>query len=257
MKTYFLTFANSSLLAVGVAIASGVVGWQAPASAAIFTGSQGNFSAAADFQITGNTLTLTLTNTSTADANVPSDVLTAVFFKLGNNTSLTLNSVSLNSGSNLLQNGSVLTNPGNIKAPGFTGGWAMPNNYGNIPNGANQGLGTAGLNIFQGNVVNSGGQGGNFNYGLVGSGYTSAGDNAPVQASKLIKNSIVFNLSGVVGLTEKDISNVSFQYGTSLNETRIIGNPPPPPPVKEIPEPSTTAAIGLFALSALGFLKKK
>ncbi|MBF2020093.1 MAG: PEP-CTERM sorting domain-containing protein [Hydrococcus sp. C42_A2020_068] len=258
MNQIFSALIGSSLLVSGITVFSVLTGWQAPAAAVIFTGSQGNLAASADFQISGNTLTLTLTNTSTADSNVPSDVLTAVFFKLPNNINLTLNSVFLNNGSNLLHNGVVQTNPGDIKAPPFAGGWALPNNFGSIPGGANQGLGTAGLGIFQGNVVNIPGQGGNFNYGLVGSGYTSAGDNAPVLASKLIKNSIVFNLSGVSGLAEQDISNVSFQYGTSLNETRIPGNPSTtPPPVRDVPEPSTTAAIGLLALSSLGLLKKK
>ncbi|OKH23489.1 hypothetical protein NIES593_09670 [Hydrococcus rivularis NIES-593] len=68
----------------------------------------------------------------------------------------------------------------------------------------------------------------------------------------------MFNLSGVSGLAEQDISKVSFQYGTSLNETRIPGNPSTTPsPVREVPEPSATAAIGLLALSSLGLLKKK
>lgn len=136
-----MTSSGSSVLASGIAVASVFLCWQAPASAVIFTGgSQDNFSATADFQISGNNLTLTLTNTSTADANVPSDVLTAIFFKLGNNTSLTLNSLLLSSGASLWKDGVVQTNPGDIKAP-FNGGWAMPNDYTNIPNGANQGVG--------------------------------------------------------------------------------------------------------------------
>src|SRR5712691_9326837 len=82
-----------TLLAVGAVVA--VLGWSAlPASAfpVTFTGSSGNLSASAKFDVSGADLIITLTNTSPNDVLVPTDVLTAIFFDL--DPTLTLDRVS-------------------------------------------------------------------------------------------------------------------------------------------------------------------
>src|SRR5262245_65577780 len=53
-----------------------------------FTGSSGNLSASATFEVVGNNLQITLTNTSTFETNVPADVLTAIFFDIDGNPTL-------------------------------------------------------------------------------------------------------------------------------------------------------------------------
>ena len=85
------------------------------------------------------------------------------------------------------------------------------------------------------------------NFGIV----SSAGaynPNGGLASDPLIQDSLVFVLSGATGLTVDDVSNVSFQYGTSFDEPII---PPTGGPPAAIPVP---AAVWLFGSGLLGLV---
>jgi hypothetical protein len=84
-------------------------------------------------------------------------------------------------------------------------------------------------------------------YGIAsGADNPGIGNAAVTGANALIQSSVVFTLGNLpVGFTLADISNVSFQYGTSLNEPNI-----------PVPEPSTMLLLGSGLLGLWGFRKK-
>src|SRR5262245_56879682 len=88
----------------------------ASSQAVIFVGSSGSLSASAEFTLSGSTLTVVLTNTSPNDVQVPTDVLTGVFF----NTTSTLTPVSA------ALNGSTV-NYAALPAGGVGAGWQYKN----------------------------------------------------------------------------------------------------------------------------------
>src|SRR5262245_24236972 len=69
------------------------------ANAVTFSGSSGSHAASVDFTIVGGQLQVVLSNTSSADAVVPTDVLTAVFFNISGSPSLSRVSATLAAGS--------------------------------------------------------------------------------------------------------------------------------------------------------------
>src|SRR5678815_4938452 len=74
----------ATLLAAGLTIAV-----TQPASASNFSSSSGSLAATASFNVVSGNLQVILTNTSTADALVPTDILTAIFFDVIGNPTLT------------------------------------------------------------------------------------------------------------------------------------------------------------------------
>jgi hypothetical protein len=67
-----------------------------------------------------------------------------------------------------------------------------------------------------------------------------------------IQGSLMFVLSGFNG-DLGNLTDVSFQYGTSLTEPNIIGVPHINPPNAVVPEPTTMiAGIGALGLLLLG-----
>jgi hypothetical protein len=159
-------------------------------------------------------LTVELKNTSLADVLAASDVLTAVFFSVNNNPAFIPVSATIPAGT------TVLFGP---DGGGNVGGeWAYSAVAG--PNLANKGVSTA---IF-GTMFSSGNLRGlnldglvsveNHNYGITSAGdNTTTGDAAVTGEEPLIKNSVRFRVkSGVIFDPKAVITNVSFQYGTSL-----------------------------------------
>jgi hypothetical protein len=202
-----------------------------------FSSSDGR-SASVQFTVDASSnLIVTLTNTSTFDVLNPTGVLTAVFFDLAENPSLTRTSAVIGSGSVVVD--------GLTDAGGVVGGeWGYNSGLSGAPRGAQQGISAAGLGLF--------GPGDRFpgsnlappkNGSLAGVEYglTSAGDiesTGNLDGTPLIKNSVVFTLSGLPsGILESDISNVSFQYGSTL-----------------VPEPGTLFILGsgLVGVAAFG-----
>lgn len=240
-----------------------------------FSGSEVNsasghtLSASATFSVSGNNLVIVLENTDPTaygSALVPSDILSAVFFDLDVSPSPDL--TFSNYGAMVIDPSSVV-NPydedlTNVTAPpegSLKGGWQFRDTTSSSGLGGDStankvtqrfGFGTVGLGIFSGNKD----QAGWLNYALVGSGYQNGDGNSPLRDKPFIKTSVVLTVSGLPsGFDVSQVTNVRFQYGTSLGETSITGIPginDQGGPV--VPEPTSLALAGFagfgFALQA-------
>src|SRR5262249_17851368 len=111
IRAYAVAFAATLLagpLSAGVALATPIN----------FPGHHGNLAASATFEARGSNLVVTLTNTSSSDVLVPTDVLTAVFFDIDGNPTLTRTSAVI------CGNCSVLFAPAGGSGPNVGGEWA-------------------------------------------------------------------------------------------------------------------------------------
>ncbi|WP_155121167.1 XDD4 family exosortase-dependent surface protein [Bryobacter aggregatus] len=206
-------------------------------------------SASLTFEQVASQLLVTLTNNN--PVKVPSDILIAVFFDIQPSlfSGATLNPAFIYQ-SAVTAPGSCLTGstcppPVDVKSNGewqFKATAAGLNPGGSGVNQVNQqfGLSTAGLGIFS----TPGGQ--QFNYGLANG--LAAGSNPTVNGATLINNSLLVTFALPVGfdLATSTISNIRFQYGTSLDEGSFYGTP-------SVPEPSTTVLLssGVLLVSLL------
>jgi len=247
----------------------------ARADSVTFSGTSGTLSAGVSFTVSGNNLVVTLTNTSAADVLVPANVLTAVFFSISGNPSLTRVSAIVPEGNQVLfaPSGQCTTGPCNVG-----GEWAYARGLSGAPLGANSGISSSGLGVFGPSdifppAINLQGplSPGGLQYGITSAGdnpntgnsavaYTNSGGKHPTTSpasNALIQNVVVFTLAGLPPntLLLGRITSVSFQYGTALDEPNVTGScitgcTPPPTPV---PEPGTLAlfTMGLPALGSL------
>jgi hypothetical protein len=189
----------------------------------------GGYGATAQFAQSGGNLIVTLTNTGTAEAMVPSDILTSVYFDISGSPSLSRVSATVPLGNEVYEIGS-----GNLETPGdrvVGGEWAYL-----LP----PGISSTRLGIFgPGDLFPGPNLQGPASPDGVQLGITSAGDNLTtgnggLSGQWLIKNSAVFTLGGYSGNPFADISHVVFQYGTALDEPQFNGN---------VPEPSTLVLV--------------
>lgn len=232
---------------VGLIAAIALAGLAPGAQAYLVTASSGSLAASANFTSAGGNLTVVLTNTSAFDVTNPAQILTAVFFSIAGVPPAVLTPVSAT-----LSGGSTVYF-GPINGGDMGGEWAYAVGI-PAPGGANSGTSSAGFGLFgagnfpggtnlQGPVAVNGVQ-----YGITSAGDNTAVGNAAVTGGNaLIGNEVTFVLSGLPGGFVADaahISNVSFQYGTSLDETNIPGTP----------EPTTLLALGA-GLAGLGALR--
>lgn len=242
----------------------------AEATTTSFQFSSGSRSAQVQFTASGNLLTVQLTNTSMADVLVPADVLTAVFFTLAGNPTLTPISA-------IVVPGSVVHGDPAHPYPGPTdvgGEWAYhaPLNA----HGAQQGISSVGLGLFgpadrfdpssnlQGPASPNGLQ-----YGISSAGDDPNTGNGGVMGNGLIRNSVSFLLEGLplnfnLGF---GVSHIVFQYGTDLSEPSFPGTPPRTPffpPLEDqdtdpaVPEPVTALStlLSMGALAAAGLRRR-
>ena len=233
---------RQGLVFVTVAMLLGLLPAMAGASSSwSVSGSSGSLAATATFQVLGSgDLQITLTNTSAADVLVPSELLSALFFDVNPGVTFTPVSALLSPGS------SVSYGP---DSEGNVGGeWAYAGGLSGAPGGASFGVSASGFGLFGNGNLN----GLNLQYPVAvdGDNYciTSAGDdvttgNAQVTGNvALIKNAVVFVLTPSQSVTS--VSNVWFQYGTTLTDPRFSG----------VPEGSSLALLGGGLLPLLGGL---
>lgn len=205
------------------------------------TGANGR-AAEATFDVSGTDLIVTLTNTSNIDADVPTDILTAVFFAVSESP-LTLTRTSAE-----LHLGSIVTNGGGTDPlPNGVGGeWAYRGGIGPI-GGGTYGISSTGLGIFGPGDRFPGGDlepptsPNGVEYGITTAGDNPATGNGGISGVPLIKNSVIFVLGGLpLNFDLARIGSVSMQYGTNLAEPRDPG----------VPSPGAAALLALGGLAA-------
>jgi len=237
-----------------------VAGRTARADFINFTGSDVSGRAASVvFSTNGSgNLTVTLTNTSGADALAPTDVLTAVFFNIAGNPTLSRVSAVLSPGSSVINPLSGTgTDPGGVVG----GEWAFsalggPRDYGISSSGFSL-FGPP--DLFPGNDLAPPVSPDGVQYGITTAGDNPATGNGGI-SEPLIKNSVTFTLSGLSSsfLVNGGIGSVRFQYGTGINEPSTTGTPTPPPNEGPgvAPLPSV-ASVGMLLIGTLGLRRKK
>jgi hypothetical protein len=248
---YWKRFTNLPTKVVGASLfLSSVLGQfasEADAGGFNYAGSSGPFSASVTFEQVGTNLKVTLANTSTVDVRAPSEVLTATFFTLAGDPTLTPVSAIVPGDSTVLFGG---TGPG-----GSVGGeWAYKDHLSRAPLRADEGISSAGLNLFgshdrfPGFNLQGPGSPGGLQYGITSCGDNPATGNRAVTGNNaLIKDEVVFTFSGLPSnyvLTQSSVSKVYFQYGTgSCRDPEFPG--------QLIPEPSTWMLVGISLLMLL------
>jgi hypothetical protein len=220
----------------------------AQASPITFTANSGTRSASVTFADSGGDLIVTLTNTSSADSMVPIDILTGVFFSSSNANLLTSLSALLGPGS------MVFDDPDGQPAGGVVGGeWAYLAGLVGAPGGATRGISSSGLGLFGGATFPGDELGGPDNgaldglqYGIVTAGdLAGTGNTGLLKGEGLIQNSVVFVLGNWGGADASTaFSNVSFQYGTALDEPNIPENGGGGITAQAVPEPASLVLLG-------------
>ena len=195
-------------------------------------------SAEAVFDITGPILTITLTNTSTEYTEIPAEVLSGVYFDIaGSPVLFTLSA--------LVAPGSTTTlDPNFLSNPNVGGEWAYLGTIASGFNGASYGISSSGMDYLFGagdrfdittNLEGPEAPDG-MQFGIASAGGLGPNANVPLTdgSNHLIQNSVIFQFALTGPLSAQDISNVSFQYGTSQEEPNIV-----------VPEPTTMTLLGL------------
>jgi len=238
----------------------------ANATSVTYVGSQGDLGAQVTFYQAspGQDLVVTLQNTGSA-AEVPADVLTAVFFGMSDPDPVLTNKVSavLGTGSTVWEGGTDITS---TVAGGVVGGeWAFKQGFsktftaGTVSGTPTYGISSAGFSgtpsfgkndRFPGDNLDPPDNGApdGLNYGIVSS--IGAGANSEVRGEPLVKDTVVFTLGVPTGFDlDGKVSDVWFQYGTGWSEPSFpgYGSGGGPP----VPEPVTLAGV-LLAVGGLG-----
>ena len=243
------------------ALGAVVVGGTGHADSILFEASVGEFvfdgdrilglSASALFVLDETQLTVTLTNTSPYDVLVPSEVLTAVLFTINGSATLTMGTAmltdyGLSGGSEIVFWDSLNPNADGTSADGSYVGdvgaeWAYNGN----------GIGSSGLDGAFGvgdrfdvarDLWNPDSLDG-LQYGILPTADDLETGNYPVEGKEpMIVNSVTFTFTTSLGFLLSDISDVSFQYGTSQDQPNI--------PIP-IPEPASMVLLGIGAAMAM------
>lgn len=224
---------------------------------AFFTGSSSGLSATAEFTISGaagaRQLTVILTNTDSATGAsapaVPADVLTGIFFNMGTGT-FTPVSATVKQG-DIVQGGFC-----NVPANCGSSQTNVGGEFSYVASGATRGISSSG---YIDNDANSGNFGGanlddpaaldGINFGIVPDLWVASGfTNNKLKKEPLIAGAVTFVLDIPDNVSEADIKNVSFQYGTSLSEPSFTGETTgglSSSGNNTVPEPGTLSLLGL------------
>lgn len=241
-RNKILTFAAAALVALQI-----LLNPQPSSAVSIFEGSGtnpetggGGVSGQAQFTLVGSTLTLVLTSTTTAN-HAKGDDLTGIAFNIATNPTL---SYSESTGIALTSGHSIFTNSTTVNNATVLGG-SWTNNLGATPLG-NYGVAATGFNgAFSAAGITTGT--GGPDYGIVGPNVTFTGGGFSGSAFPLAKSSLTFTFSVIGGsMTESDIQNVKFLFGTAGNGIvdGTCTNCTTPPPLLHSPEPSTVFLLG-------------
>ena len=240
-----------------IALALAIVGNAAQALTYTATGpgdaTNKTLSASATFTVSGLKLIITLSNTATYDADDSGDILTGIFFRLAGDPLLTRTSAVL--GPN-----TAIKGRSGVSGPGMNvgGEWAYRNDLAGISSGTNapnEGISSTTLKQFgkrhrfsgpnlQGPTAPGGAE-----YGVTTAFDGLGNDKRSIRRQQLIENTVIFTLSGLSSnFALADISNVSFQYGTSFRDAELAGTSSG---VVQVPEPSTIMLVGMGLFGAI------
>ena len=216
--------------------------------------------ASALFEINGNQLKITLRNTGDTSGNntdVSGNTLTGVFFDLPSNIKLTPVSAAIAPG-DLLQGSTSSPGPSTSTTTNVggefkyaTGTWSGHDGNNAI---SSSGYVSGSMGNFNGANLDDPGSLDGINFGIIApiTSQNKFKPNGGLANDPLIEGEVVFTMTIAGGtLTTGQISNVSFQYGTSLSEPKLPPGYRPPPPV---PEP---AALLLLAPAVAFALRKR
>ena len=138
--------------------------------------------------------------------------------------------------------------------PDVSGEWAYGTGL-SAPGGATQGIGSAGFNLFgaggtpfdPGTNLDGPEAVNGLNYGMVSAGDDAMTGNTPLMTNPLINHSVTFTLTFASIIDPStDISNVFFQYGTTLDDLTTTA----------VPEPSTIIVL-CAGLLGLGYTRRR
>jgi hypothetical protein len=254
-------FARLSVLVATVVL----FGSAANAAPIEFGFTNGDRSGTAMFVNAGGNLVVTLTNTSSADAMAPTDLLTAIFFDILGNPTLTKGSAVICPTCSILNPPSTATDPGPY---GVGGEWAYQRDTSGVAFGGNYGLSSTGLGVFgPGDVFSGANLSGPDDPDGPQYGITTAGDNAATGNGGLdtpiIKNRVILTLGGFGTLDPSlTISGLTFLYGTGLGEPSFGGTNincidcSPDLQITAVPEPASLILLGSGLVGAVRYRRR-
>ena len=240
----------------------------------VFSGSApgqegGILAARVTFDIVGDILTVILENIANpaldgqSGKDTSGNTLTGVYWDFTGNPVLTPQSATIAAGA-LMQAKKCTYGPCNSTTTNIAGEWGYQASNTQVPtgSGADRGIASSGY-LSTGLTHNIGnfGPGGTagsdlddpksldgINFGIISnlSGNANFNPNGGLANDPLIRHTARFTLSGALGLTNSDISDVTFQYGTSFSENSF----------RAIPEPSTVVLF-LAGIALMAWTRRK